>query len=328
VAIGGRAVAQIFLGERRYDIAVRFIEAVRDSPEKIGNLLLTTSSGASVPLSEVAQIELKSGESTITRESNRRHLTVKVNIRGRDLTSFLDEAHNRIAAEVHFDPALYELVWGGQFENQQRAQARLALVLPVVLALIFILLYSAFGTVRHAALILVNVPLALLGGMVALHARGMTLNVSSAVGFIALFGVSVQNGVIMVSNLNRLSEKGIALGEAVLQGATERLRPVLMTATVAALGLMPAALARGIGSDVQRPLATVVVGGLISATALTLFVLPALYLVVERGVQRREIARHGEARGQDLSGPNWEGEDGRSPSGPRSLREPPESEDG
>ena len=326
VAIGGRAVAQIFLGERRYDIAVRFIEAVRDSPEKIGNLLLTTSSGASVPLSEVAQIELKSGESTITRESNRRHLTVKVNIRGRDLTSFLDEAHNRIAAEVRFDPAVYELVWGGQFENQQRAQARLALVLPVVLALIFILLYSAFGTVRHAALILVNVPLALLGGMVALHARGMTLNVSSAVGFIALFGVSVQNGVIMVSNLNRLSEKGIALAEAVLQGATERLRPVLMTATVAALGLMPAALARGIGSDVQRPLATVVVGGLISATALTLFVLPALYLVIERGVQRREIARHGETRGQDLSGPIWEGEDGPA-SGSRSLREPRGSRD-
>jgi cobalt-zinc-cadmium resistance protein CzcA len=308
VAIGGRAVAQIFLGERRYDIAVRFIEAVRDSPETIGNLLLATSSGASVPLSEVAQIELKSGESTITRESNRRHLTVKVNIRGRDLTSFLRESHDRIAAEVHFDPALYELVWGGQFENQQRAQARLALVLPIVLALIFILLYSAFGTVRHAALILVNVPLALLGGMVALHARGMTLNVSSAVGFIALFGVSVQNGVIMVSNLNRLSEKGIDLVPAILKGATDRLRPVLMTATVAALGLMPAALARGIGSDVQRPLATVVVGGLISATALTLFVLPALYLVVERGVQRREVARHGVTHGRDLSGPQVVGD--------------------
>jgi len=240
-------------------------------------------------------VALRSGESTITRESNRRHLTVKLNLRGRDLSSFLKEAHERIANEVHFDPLTTEIVWGGLFENQQRAQTRLALIMPVVLALIFLLLYGAFGTLRHAALILINVPLAVLGGMVALHLRGMTLNVSSAVGFIALFGISVQNGVLMVSNLNHLRDSGLELMEAVARGAEERFRPVLMTATVATLGLIPAALARGIGSDVQRPLATVVVGGLVSATLLTLLVLPVLYEVIERWAQGRHRAAGKEA---------------------------------
>ncbi len=289
VGIGGRSVGDLFLGERRYDIAVRFIESARDSPEAIGNLLLATPSGAGVPLSQVSTIELRDGESTITRESNRRHLTIKINIRGRDLSSFLAEAHEKLAANVKYDPEHYEFVWGGQFENQQRAQGRLAIVLPLVLALIFILLYGAFGKLRHAALILINVPLALLGGMLALLLRGMTLNVSSAVGFIALFGVSVQNGVIMLASLNRLSERTTDLTGAILRGATERFRPVLKTATVAALGLIPAALARGIGSDVQRPLATVIVGGLISATLLTLFVLPAIYFIVEHRVQSRDL---------------------------------------
>lgn len=282
VAIGGKAVGKLFLGERRYDIAIRFIEGVRNTPEAIANLNLTTAAGPRVPISQVAKIVLRTGESTITRESNRRHLTVKVNLRGRDLTSFLAEAQERIAREVKFDHAAYDIVWGGQFENQKRAQTRLAVIVPFVLALIFLLLYGAFGTLRHAALILVTVPLALLGGMIALHLRGMTLNVSSAVGFIALFGVAVQNGVIMVSSLNRVRDTGLPITEAVLRAATERLRPVLMTATVAALGLIPAALAFGIGSDVQRPLATVVVGGLTLATFLTLFVLPALYLLIER----------------------------------------------
>ncbi|MEO8875654.1 MAG: CusA/CzcA family heavy metal efflux RND transporter [Polyangiaceae bacterium] len=282
IGIGGRPVAQLFKGERRYDITIRFIDPVRNSPDAIGNLTIVNGSGARIPLSEVATVQLKTGESTITREMNRRHLTVKLNLRKRDLSSFLADAHTRIANEVKFDPQLYELKWGGQFENQARAQARLLVILPLVLAIIFLLLYGAFGTLRHAGMILVSVPLALLGGMIALHLRGMTLNVSSAVGFIALFGVAVQNGVIMVSNLNTVRDTGIPVVEAVIRGARERLRPVLMTATVATLGLLPAALARGIGSDVQRPLATVVVGGLMSATLLTLLVLPALYLVVER----------------------------------------------
>ncbi|MEO7110935.1 MAG: CusA/CzcA family heavy metal efflux RND transporter [Polyangiaceae bacterium] len=282
IGIGGRPVAQLFKGERRYDITIRFVDAVRSSPDAIGNLTIVNGSGARIPLSEVATVQLKTGESTITREMNRRHLTVKLNLRGRDLSSFLADAHARIAKNVQYDPQNYELKWGGQFENQARAQARLAVILPLVLAIIFLLLYGAFGTLRHAGMILISVPLALLGGMIALHIRGMTLNVSSAVGFIALFGVAVQNGVIMVSNLNLVRDQGVPLVDAVIRGARERLRPVLMTATVATLGLLPAALARGIGSDVQRPLATVVVGGLMSATLLTLLVLPVLYLVVER----------------------------------------------
>jgi len=284
VAVGGRAVAQIFQGERRYDIALRFTPHVRSSPEAIADLTISTPSKARIPLSQVAQLELRSGESTITRETNRRHLTVRLNLRGRDLSTFLAEAQGRIAREVHVEQG-YELRWGGQFENQQRAAKRLALILPIVLVLIFILLYGAFGVLRQAGLILVNVPLAMLGGMVALWMRGMTLNVSSAVGFITLFGVAVQNGVILLSGLNELRRAGIPLADAVVRGATDRLRAVLLTATVAALGMLPAALQHGIGSDVQRPLATVVVGGLLSATLLTLFVLPALYYVVERSVE-------------------------------------------
>jgi cobalt-zinc-cadmium resistance protein CzcA len=291
VAIGGRSIAQLYLGERHYDIVVRLDQKARSTPDQIGDLTIQAASGARIPLAQLADIELKSGESTITRESNKRHLTVKINIRGRDLSSFLAEAKQRIEQDVKYDHTQFELTWGGQFENQQRAQARLALVVPLVLALIFLLLYGAFATLRHAAIVLANVPLALLGGMAALVLRGMSLNVSSAVGFIALFGVSVQNGVILVSNLNRLRDSGLSLAEAVRRGAAERFRPVLMTATVAALGMVPAALARGIGSDVQRPLATVVVGGLISATILTIFVLPAIYLVVEQRVQRKQAKR-------------------------------------
>jgi len=286
IGIGGRAVAEVFRGERRYDVAVRFGEAARQNPEAIGNLTLSAPSGARIPLSQVARIELRAGESTITREGGRRHLTVKLNLRGRDLSSFLAEARARIAREVRFEPARVSLVWGGQFENQQRAQRRLAVILPGVLVLIFLLLYGAFGTLRHAAMILVMVPLALLGGMTALHLRGMTLNVSSAVGFIALFGVSVQDAVLMLSTLRRTQGEIPDLARAVAAGAQERLRPVLMTASVATLGMLPASLARGIGSDVQRPLATVVVGGLIVAPFVTLVVLPALFLAVERRVAR------------------------------------------
>jgi cobalt-zinc-cadmium resistance protein CzcA len=220
---------------------------------------------------------------------NRRHLTVRLNLRGRDLSSFLAEAHDKIAKQVKFDATKYQLEWGGQFENQQRAQKRLVFIVPGVIALIFVLLYSSFGTVRHAALILTIVPVALLGGLIALNLRGMTLNVSSAVGFIALFGVAVQNGVIMVASLNHQRHAVKGLHRAVMTGATQRLRPVLMTATVAALGLLPAALARGVGSDVQRPLATVIVGGLITATLLTLFVLPSLYLLLEQQAANRHL---------------------------------------
>ena len=281
VAIGGKAVSQIFVAERVYDITCRFNEKSRSTPEAIGNLTLTSPTGAKIPLSQVATIELNTGESTITREMNKRHLTVKLNLRGIDLNSFLTQAQSKIEKDIPYDHKKYTIKWGGQFENQSRAYGRLAFIVPLALAIMFLLLYVTFGNFRQAGLILSIVPLALFGGMLALNIRGMTLNVSSSVGFIALFGVAVQNGVIMISYLNELRKKGYALKEAVVEGTRNRFRPVLMTATVAILGLLPASLATGIGSDVQRPLATVIVYGLFFATVITLFVLPSLYFVME-----------------------------------------------
>ncbi len=288
--IGGDPVSQVFIGERRYDTTVRFPAAARSSPEAIGNLVLTSSSGALIPVSQVAQVVLQTGESTITREMNHRHLTVKLNYRGRDLSSLLADAHKQVDEKVSFDPDKYSIEWGGQFENQRRAEARLALILGLVLGLMVVLLYAGFGILRQALLILGAVPLATLGGLIALYATGTTLNVASGVGFIALFGVAVMNGVIMVANLNHVRERGVPLFEAVLIGAGERLRPVLMTASVATVGMLPAALATGIGSDVQRGVATVVAGGLIMATLLTLFIIPTFYLVLERRAAKRAAA--------------------------------------
>ena len=280
--IGGSAIGQVYVNEKHYDVAVRFPGVSRNSPESIGNLVLTAPNNAQIALSQVAKVEVTSGESTITREMSRRHMTVKLNLRGRDLASFLAEARPLLTDKLPFDHTRFELQWGGQFENQNRAQARLALILPLTLLIMFTLLFMEFRNLRHPALILLAVPLSTLGGLVALHLRGMTINVSSAVGFIALFGVSVQNAIIMVANLNRRSGRQSLL-EEVVTAASERFRPVLMTATVALLGLLPAAVATGLGSDIQRPLATVVVGGLITATALTLLLLPVLYFLVERG---------------------------------------------
>ncbi|MDM1509450.1 efflux RND transporter permease subunit [Myroides odoratimimus] len=282
VAIGGKAISQIFIGNKVYDISARYTEESRNTPEKIANLMLTSSTGAKIPLSQVADVKTSTGESTITREMNRRHLTVKLNVRNRDLASLLKEAQQKIESNITYDHEKFHIEWGGQFENQNRAYSRLAVIVPLTLCLMFVLLYGAFGQFRQAGLLMIVVPLALFGGMLALNIRGMSLNVSSAVGFIALFGVAIQNGVIMISHINDLRRRGIALKEAVLTGAEERFRPVLMTATVAVLGLFPASLATGIGSDVQRPLATVIVYGLLFATVLTLFVLPALYYMVER----------------------------------------------
>ncbi|MDM1396779.1 efflux RND transporter permease subunit [Myroides odoratimimus] len=281
VAIGGKAISQIFIGNKVYDISARYTEESRNTPEKIANLMLTSSTGAKIPLSQVADVKTSTGESTITREMNRRHLTVKLNVRNRDLASLLKEAQQKIESNITYDHEKFHIEWGGQFENQNRAYSRLAVIVPLTLCLMFVLLYGAFGQFRQAGLLMIVVPLALFGGMLALNIRGMSLNVSSAVGFIALFGVAIQNGVIMISHINDLRRRGIALKEAVLTGAEERFRPVLMTATVAVLGLFPASLATGIGSDVQRPLATVIVYGLLFATVLTLFVLPALYYMVE-----------------------------------------------
>jgi cobalt-zinc-cadmium resistance protein CzcA len=285
IAIGGKAVSQVFIGSRVYDVTCRCREEARNTPEKTGALMLTSASGARIPLSTVAQIKMTSGASMISREMNRRFVTVRVNLRGRDLTSFVREAQSKIEKEIAYDHARFRFQWDGQLENQRRAYGRLAVIMPVTLAVMFLLLFLTFGKFRQAGLLIGLLPLAVFGGMLALAVRGMTFNVSSAVGFIALFGVFLQNGVIMISHINILRKRGTALKEAVIQGSSHRLRPVLMTATVAMLGLLPASLSRGIGSDVQRPLATVIVYGLLFGTVLTLYVLPALYYMTEKRKQ-------------------------------------------
>jgi len=279
--IGGGAVSQVFIGERHYDTTVRFPEAVRSSPEAIGRLLLTSSGGALIPLSQVARIKLQQGESTINRDMNRRYLMVKFDSAGRSLPALLADAKRAVADKVSFDPKRYRIEWIGHFEDEQRAEARFVLILGLILGLMIVLLYAEFALLRQVILILGVVPLATLGGLVALQLTGVSLNVASGVGFIALFGVAVMNGVIMVANLNRVRELGLPLMEAVVTGASERLRPVLMTATVATVGMLPAAIATGVGSDVQRSLATVVAGGLLVATLMTLFLLPTMYFVIE-----------------------------------------------
>ena len=285
--IGGAAVSQLFLGDRHYDITVRFPAADRNNPEAIKSLVLTSSDGALIPLSQVAEVKLQTGESMINREMNHRYLLVKLNYHDRDPLSVVADVSKAIDQKVSFDRRKYHIEWGGQLEGQQRAEARFRLIIGLVLAAMMVLLYAEFGVLRQVFLIVGVVPLATLGGLIALHATGTTLNVASGVGFIALFGVAVMNGVIMVANLNRVREQGMPLLEAVLAGAVERLRPVLMTATVATVGMLPAALATGVGSDVQRNLATVVAGGLVPATLLTLFIIPTFYFAVERWAERR-----------------------------------------
>jgi cobalt-zinc-cadmium resistance protein CzcA len=292
--VGQAPVSTVYVGERTYPLTVRFTKVSRDRPEALGNLLINTSNGTQVPLSQIADVRLRVGESTVTRENGQRNLTIRIDNRDRDLTSYLAEAQSKIAARVHFDPNQIRLEWGGQFENQRRAESRLLVILGMLMVLMLILLTVGTGSVRQAGLILGVVPLATLGGLISLHLTGQNLNVASGVGFIALFGVAVQNGIIMVSNLNRMRKSGFELHEAIMKGATERLRPVLMTATVATLGMLPAAIHTGVGSDVQRGIATVVVGGLAIATVLTLFVLPSMYHVIEHWAEeRRGRARWG-----------------------------------
>lgn len=287
LAIGGKAISQIFVGSKSYDVICRFDDESRNTPERIGSLMLTSGSGAKIPLSQVADIKMTTGASTISREMNKRHLTIHVNLRGVDLTSFLNQANKAIAANVKYDTNAFRLKWAGQFENQSRAYSRLGVVIPLALGIMLLLLFAALGRFRQAALLMCIVPLALFGGMLALNVRGMTLNVSSAVGFIALIGVAIQNGVIMISHINNLRSRGRDLRDAVITGTRHRFRPILMTATVAVLGLLPASLSTGIGSDVQRPLATVIVYGLLFATVITLYILPSLYYMMEKRVEER-----------------------------------------
>jgi cobalt-zinc-cadmium resistance protein CzcA len=288
VAIGGKTISQVYIGSRVYDVICRYNEMSRDTPEKIGALMLTSPSGPMIPLSAVTEIRTTTGPSMISREMNQRFVTVSLNLRGQDLTTFVREAQSKIEEQIVYDHTKFQIHWHGQLENQQRAFNRLAVVIPITMTVMFLLLFFNFGKFRQAGLVMGMLPLTIFGGMLALSVRGMTLNVSSAVGFIALFGLSIQNGVIMLSHINILRQRGKNLKLAVIEGASHRLRPMMMTATVAIIGLLPASLATGIGSDVQRPLATVIVYGLLFATVFTLFILPTLYYLMERYYERKE----------------------------------------
>ncbi len=288
--LGGAPVATIYVDNRIYHATVRFPKTDKSSIESVGNLFLNSSTGAKILLSQLATIEYKTGESNISHEESARQVTVRIDNRGRDLTSYLNEAQQRIKHDIKFDNDNFRLEWAGQFESQQRAQKRLIYIFGMMILLMGLLLFFEFQALRVVILILAVVPMATLGGLVVLHLTGETLNVATAVGFIALFGVSIQNAIIMIANIRRVRNIKHSLARSVVDGASERLRPVLMTATVASFGMLPAALATGVGTDVQRGLATVVVGGLSISTLLTLFILPTYYFAMERFYERRGIA--------------------------------------
>jgi cobalt-zinc-cadmium resistance protein CzcA len=287
--LGGKTATELWEGERRFNVVVRLSEEERRDPSTIRNVLVDTPSGLRIPLSEVAGIVVGSGSMNIARESGVRVAAIAVFIQGRDMGSLVKEMQQRVLTNVRMPPG-YFTAWGGEFENQQRAMARLSLIVPISVLLIFVLLFHAFGSVKHAALILVNVPFALIGGILALYLTGIHLSVSAAIGFIALFGQAVLNGVVMVSCFNQLRRSGVGAYRAALEGSLVRLRTVLMTTLLAMLGLTPMALSHSIGSEVQRPLAVVIIGGLFSAAALTLIVLPALYVTFEPRQHRADPA--------------------------------------
>jgi cobalt-zinc-cadmium resistance protein CzcA len=299
IAIGGRAAGLVFEGDRRFQIVVRLADDLRNDIEALKNLPVTLplpfppwpagegtegrfaagTAAATVPLRQLAHFRISEGPNLVSRDNGKRRIAVTANVRGRDLGSVADEAQAKIAAQVKLPPG-YWLAWGGQFENLVAAQQRLAVVVPVCFALIFFLLLTALGSARDAALVYSAVPLALTGGVFALWLRDMPFSISAAVGFIALSGVAVLNGLVMLTFIRQLSGEGLPIGEAIHRGAVTRLRPVIMTALVASLGFVPMAIATGTGAEVQKPLATVVIGGLLTATMLTLLVLPALYALL------------------------------------------------
>jgi cobalt-zinc-cadmium resistance protein CzcA len=283
-AIGGRPVGEIVEGNRRFTLQVRFPLDERNTADAIGNLRVGDREGHFIPLAQVADIVDQEGPAQISRENGQRRINVEVNVRGRDLASFVADAQKAVGPKVAI-PSGYQLSWGGQFEQLQSASQRLLIVVPAALILIFVLLYFNFQDAMPAILIFLNIPLAATGGIVALLSRGMPFSISAGVGFIALFGIAVLNGIVLLTYIRELRRSGMPIEQAVRQGARTQLRPVLMTALVASLGFIPMAVSHGAGAEVQRPLATVVIGGLITSTLLTLLVLPSLYQWLE---ERRE----------------------------------------
>jgi len=275
-AMGGHVASELWEGEKRFDVTVRLPSSTREDVGAIRSVMLPTKDGSLLPLSAVAEVSMGVGRAAVTRENGRRYIGVRMNVRNRDLGSFVTEAQKKVQAAFTLPPG-YEITWGGEFENQERAMARLKIVIPLAVLITFILLFSAFSSMFDALVILLNVPLALIGGVIALAVAHMTLSVSAAVGFIALLGQAVLNGVLVVAAIRGRLHRREPILRATIGGAHDRLRAVLMTALLASLGLLPAALSHAIGSETQRPIAVVVVGGTISAALLTLIVLPVTY---------------------------------------------------
>ncbi|MCB0259010.1 MAG: efflux RND transporter permease subunit, partial [Calditrichaeota bacterium] len=281
VGIGGQTVSEVFEGQRRFDIVLRFPEDSRDRFEKVMEIPVRLPGGGFIPLKRVAEITAQEGPREIARENGWRRVIVGANLQDIDIGSYVARLRSEIDRKIDIPPG-YFLEYGGAFENQQRAMQHLYIVVPLSLFIILGLMYMMFGQIRYVLLIFLNLPFALTGGIFLLWLRGLYLSVSASIGFVALFGVAVLNGIVLVEHLNQMRQQGLSVREAVLQGSTDRLRPVLMTALVASLGFIPMAFNVGPGSEVQRPLATVVIGGLITATFLTLFVLPTIYDWIEK----------------------------------------------
>jgi cobalt-zinc-cadmium resistance protein CzcA len=278
-AVGGKAVTQVLQGDQRYDLVVRYDETYRSTKEKVENIRLVAPSGERVSLAQLCNVQVLDGASEIYREANSRYVALKYSVEGRDLGSAVEEAIDKVTKRVKL-PVGYRIDWAGEYESAKRSQKRLAIVVPITLLVICLILYTMFGSVKWVLLIIANVAMAPLGGLVALLITGTHISVSSGVGFLALFGVSVQTGVIMLEYINQLRARGQAIVDAAVDGSVRRLRPIMMTMLVASVGLLPAALSRGIGSDSQRPFAIVIVGGLVAALILGIFLLPTLYVWV------------------------------------------------
>jgi len=284
-ALSGERVADYWEGERKFDVVIRLPKDARDDVEKIRNLRVPVEGGITVPLESLARVDQTWGRASINRENGRRYIGIRMNVRGRDMGGFVDEARALVEREAPPGPGM-TIEWGGEFENKERAMARLRVVVPVALAITLLLLFKAFDSFSLAVLTLLNVPFALVGGVFGLYVAGMPLSVAAAVGFIALIGQASLNGVLVMSAIADRRTRGAPVGEAIVRGSRERLRPVLMTATLAALGLAPAAMSHGIGSETQRPLAVVIVFGTLSACALTLVLLPVMYEVFSVVIDR------------------------------------------